>query len=1011
MIHSFFCFFFLCSLILFFTLFLTTPPHPIATPRSADAPLKPCKSYPTDLFLESNWIRMGRTMGCAYALGMSPGSVAANYNWNTKTAAQPVLLGPVTCDNCFAVMGTGVLAALNYASVPGQLSFSSFYAEIKMVGAAGASLSLKGTAGQWSQSKTMNLQNFIPGVPPNGKLTVRIGGAGLQLVFQFAGATATMRGSGTSAGSFSVAYGRLGSVNLGGIYQMGKGFSVLRDLNWQNLDKPFVNNGFTVTNWQASVELKAGMNIAITFASIVTGNFNIFVGGVASISSPAGTTGKLTAAKLSSSATRRRLAGGVMTVQPGDVLNIAHAFDGFNPNEAHTMYYSLKSVATGQEYPILTQGFSTGEDGAGTVNARYTVPWNLNLAAAGQSARLSGSLGSIKDLLNGGDETLVHHETSATDAALGPDAGKLVLVARTSAYMEVASAVTTSEPLVIDMFSGSDSDGIFSFPAAGATTHAAKPVQVSWNAALLHEFKAGPLTYMGEDVNTAKVGVELVAETLADDGSVLFSQRHYVARGLANTGSATLTLDPFAAPFSVSPSAAAKSRYYLVVSSEGNYQVQGWSKGYFSIDAAGYQAPAASSSASSSPSERARGSITMLPASRPVVLDKQVLRAAQLYAQASSSSLVALAPAAETKAESVVSLRGLQAKSKSAPAAAGGSLSLPVTVSIYMGAGLTTVDLVVFGSITINKQFQVTLWTQQYKLAIAGTAAPPGTPCSSLEALARRLDSQIAAVESEALADASATASVSATFRQLQRAVRGAAARSAKAGVAAAGAVCAWKPKPKPKAAPKTPPKVAPKTSPKAKVAPKTGPAANCASLKGRAARACLAKAKLASKAKPVPKTGTATKPVPKTGTPPKTSPKATANCASLKGRAARACLAKAKLASKAKPVPKTGTATKPVPKTGTATKPVPKTGTATKPVPKTATKTGTAAAKPKPTPLRTTSCARLRGPALAACQRAARGSKPAPASVPKCNVDCSRVSARARRSCLANTKPNLPKC
>jgi len=61
-----------------------------------DAPLKSCSTFPTDLFLETKWIRMGRAMGCAYAIGMAPGSVAANYNWNTKSAAQAVILGPVT---------------------------------------------------------------------------------------------------------------------------------------------------------------------------------------------------------------------------------------------------------------------------------------------------------------------------------------------------------------------------------------------------------------------------------------------------------------------------------------------------------------------------------------------------------------------------------------------------------------------------------------------------------------------------------------------------------------------------------------------------------------------------------------------------------------------------------------------------------------------------------------------------------------------------------------------------
>ena len=762
-----------------------------------DPPLKSCKTYPTDLFLEKdNWIRMGRQQGCAYAIGMMPGSVAANYNWNTKSAANPVLLGPLTCDNCFLVMGTGLLAAVNYVAVPGQLAFASFYAELKMVGAAGASLGLKGSPGEWSASKTMNLQNLIPGVAPNGVFSIGIGGTGLKLKFSFAGATALMRGTGTSQGSFSVGYGRLGSVNLGGIYDKSKGFSAIKDVNWQNLDKPFTNNGFTVTNWQASVELKAGMNIAISFVSIITGNFNIFIGGTASISSPAGTTGKLSAAKLQNSASRRRLSSGVMTVQPGDVLEIEHAFENFNPDEQHSMYYSLKSLATGVEYPILTQQFSTGETGEGTVSARYTVPWNLNMAAAGQSARLAGSLGSIKDLLDGSSETLVPADASAVDTVLGPDTGKLVLIARTSAYMDVSSAVTTSDPLVVDMFSGSDNDGIFSYPGANAVLGVTKPITVTWNSALLHEFRNGPHTYTGDNVDTANVGIELVAETLNADGTVLFSQRHYVARNLPNNGAATLSLNPFTEPFSIAPSGSA--RYYLLVSSESDYQVQGWSKGYFRFDSAGHEQASASASASPMP----RGTVTMLSAAQPMPFDPRVLAGAkrivsgvdpkESMSRGASLDLMT-APASQRALQSKAAKAGKGAASGAVAEAGTTSLILPVACSIFMGAGILSVDLIVFGSFTFNRQFQTTLWSQTYQLKIAGTAAPPGTPCGSLSALSRHLE-QLAAPDAEEHR--------SSTFRQLQRAARRGAARAAKPAVgAAAGAVCAWKPKPAPNCA------------------------------------------------------------------------------------------------------------------------------------------------------------------------------------------------------------------
>ena len=178
-----------------------------------DSPLQACSApaYAT-LFPMLN-IAVGTTVradpgkGCAMFQKDVPGSFAANFDVGSQRAAKQYTWGVITCDNCFAVLGAGVLAILNYEA--GLFSGIKFLAQVKVVGNAGAAVSLKGKAGTASGSQSFNMANR-----GGAGATIPLGATGLKLKIAFGGASFKISGSATFAGSFSVAYGQLGALSV-----------------------------------------------------------------------------------------------------------------------------------------------------------------------------------------------------------------------------------------------------------------------------------------------------------------------------------------------------------------------------------------------------------------------------------------------------------------------------------------------------------------------------------------------------------------------------------------------------------------------------------------------------------------------------------------------------------------------------------------------------------------------------------------------------------------------------
>jgi len=225
-----------------------------------DSPLKSCSDpkfaepgSPT--FIRGDSVRLGRNTGCAMFSRDVPGSFAANYDAGKGGAAETYTWGVISCDNCFAVLGAGALAVVNYdvdwsqaSIIRGNPPGVKFAAQVKLAGNAGAAVALKGSAGTVSASRDFQMANRGS---PSG--WIPLGTTGLTLNIAFASASFKISGSADFEGSFSVSWGALGRLSLSGMYN--NGFNADGLAQWNNLNRPFQNNGFRMSAWTVNGEV------------------------------------------------------------------------------------------------------------------------------------------------------------------------------------------------------------------------------------------------------------------------------------------------------------------------------------------------------------------------------------------------------------------------------------------------------------------------------------------------------------------------------------------------------------------------------------------------------------------------------------------------------------------------------------------------------------------------------------------------------------------------------------
>ena len=477
---------------------------------------------------EAYMYELGLTMGCAEYSNDVPGSFNFNYDYSTGKAVNPSigLLQGISCGNCFAFLGAGLLAIAEYRN-------SKIYFQISVGGGAGfnASLVVKGLNISVSGSTTYNLLSEAANYA-----TFPIGG-GLSLQYKVGGLTALLSGSGQLTGSASFGAGVSASATMSVMYN-GSAVS-FPNTAFLSYTPPYYNaklSGY----FSVRCDLTGTEMFQLSYSGFVSAAFSVQLTGYvqytqlinfqttsASVYAPKNTTSR----KLSDT--------GMLTFQAGDNVQISFTYRDFHVDEEIVLFYSL-STGT-DEYPIMRQKYFVRES-VGSFEATWTVPWNSILC--GQS---SNSLTTARIIVRASN--LLTHSTETDSFAL-------------------------------TMYG--DSHSIFSSPSLSEVVPTEKPHEVIWRADLLKLFQpdsSSVAQWYGDEKLVESVNLEIVSEKVSANGIVLHSQTILLTNSsVPNIGSAVITI-----PKDISQTG---DRFYFKVLSTNTLNIFGWSR-YFFLDKEG----------------------------------------------------------------------------------------------------------------------------------------------------------------------------------------------------------------------------------------------------------------------------------------------------------------------------------------------------------------------------------------------------------------------------------------
>ena len=469
---------------------------------------------------------LGLTLGCAEYSNDVPGSFNFNYDYSTGRAVNPSigLLQGISCGNCFAFLGAGLLAIAEYRK-------SNIYFQISVGGGAGfnASLVVKGLNISVSGSTTYELLTEA-----SKYATFPIGG-GLSLQYKIGGLTALLSGSGQLTGSASFGAGVSASATMSVLYN-GSAVS-FPNKAFLSYTPPYYNaklSGY----FSVRCDLTGTEMFQLSYAGFVSAAFSVQLTGYVQYTQLISfqTTSASVYAPLNSTSRRLQSDTGMLTFQAGDRVNIIFTYKDFHVNEEIVLFFSLSTGA--DEYPIMRRKFFLN-DSAGSLETVWTVPWNSILCGM-----LSNSLTAARIIVRASN--MLTHSTETDSFALS-------------------------------MFSSSHS--IFTTPALSAVVPTEEPFEVVWRADLLKSFQpdsSSVAQWYGDEKVVETVNLEIVSEKVSSNGDVLDSQSFLLTNSsVPNIGSAVITI-----PRVISSKGG---RFYLKVVSTDTLNIFGWSR-YFFLD-------------------------------------------------------------------------------------------------------------------------------------------------------------------------------------------------------------------------------------------------------------------------------------------------------------------------------------------------------------------------------------------------------------------------------------------
>ena len=310
---------------------------------------------------------------CVDIAATVPGSINFNHGSGVNAIRKNIALSSgVTCSNCYAFVGAGVLAVFNIFG--GNMATFAF--EAKDEGGMGYNLDLLINNPSFSASKYISLAKE----GPVSSIPIAYG---LGLDINFGGAWATIKGSGSAKGqaSFSSGYTLVEEDYI--MYAKSRWTSEHSLINSNRITPTYTNKGLSLS----TVSLTAIISLSTRIHFSLGGSIPVInVGASVEFSTVlTATTQFIRSAKQYSlalsfdDASRRILTVGGNDYSPEDTIYFNVDYAGLNANEDHELYFNIHKYAGfnasyGTGYPIKLHKFKSSKTGDGSLKVDWKVP-------------------------------------------------------------------------------------------------------------------------------------------------------------------------------------------------------------------------------------------------------------------------------------------------------------------------------------------------------------------------------------------------------------------------------------------------------------------------------------------------------------------------------------------------------------------------------------------------------------------------------------------------------------
>jgi hypothetical protein len=465
---------------------------------------------------------------CVDIAATVPGSINFNHGSGLNAIRKNIALaGGVTCTNCYAFVGAGVLAVFNIFG--GNMATFAF--EAKDEGGMGYNLDLLISNPSFSASKYIKLAG-------DGAVSSIPIAYGLALDINFGGAWATIKGSGSAKGQATFSSGYTLNEEDYIMYAKSRWTSEHSLINSNRITPTYTNKGLSLSTASLTAIISLSTRIHFSLGGsipVINVGASVEFSTVLTATSQFIRSGKKYSLSLSfDDASQRMLTARENVYSPEDTIYFNVDYAGLNANEDHELYFNIHKYAGfnasyGTGYPIKLYKFKSSKTGDGSLKVDWKVPHDSKFM---QKYR---------------DAPHIHfsvHSSARLDRAHTSKNAKLVHKRSTTR------------------------NAVFKSPKKGDTIFVSDPITIQWDPNSLKYFDY----YKGTD----GLGVEKVPEAVdLLIVSVESKMAYELANDVANTGSYSTTI----------PESLLKKgkRFFLVIHDANEYSRMAWHNGNFEL--------------------------------------------------------------------------------------------------------------------------------------------------------------------------------------------------------------------------------------------------------------------------------------------------------------------------------------------------------------------------------------------------------------------------------------------